>query len=132
MNYTEHLEHQLRSWTPRQPSEKLETKLFGALTRPSIRPAMSRECLRWLSPALGCLLLTVAILRRENPQLLMNREPASLLTGLSANNPSTPHDFAGNSTHNLWKMVTFEWTTDTQSTSTVSPLTQSGTNRLMR
>src|SRR5687767_4794904 len=67
MNNPNDLENQLRSWVPRRPSRKLNRRLFPHSEE--ISPA-GYFFWDWMVPALGCLIIAMAVLtnsHRSNP-----------------------------------------------------------------
>lgn len=112
------LENQLRSWQPRRPSPKLKRRLFGS--------AGSRDgnglSLRWLAPAVACLLLALTIVNQE-PRLaagFAGREP---MLGVVSSNLSYTNILPGGhpSVRNGISPASFEWTNLSGFTSSISP-----------
>jgi hypothetical protein len=59
------LENQLRSWTPRPPSAKLERRLFAA-GLPGCPAEVTAPAWHWLAPVLGCCVVLL-VLMNERP-----------------------------------------------------------------
>lgn len=136
-------EAQLRSWTPRRPSPKLERYWRNA--DPSIEAQLRREnsaphrgtAFRWAdwpglswstlartaAPALACLLLTAAILMQPGQGLIIPSadQPAMIAMALSNQNfaPYLPGSFQLNAN----RLDTFGWTNESGSPSSMRSLT---------
>ena len=108
MSETEHLEKQLRSWSPRRPSAVIERTLFGH-TEPEESPALSVR-LNWFGPAMALLLLFCALFNQHNA-MLSGSSQADYLAGLALSNQSSaaylPGSFARE--HNNLPIDRLEW-----------------------
>jgi hypothetical protein len=113
------LEKQLQSWTPRGPSAKIDwgRRPATATARPEWTGAS-----RWLAPAAVCLLLSVALLRRENePRTFAGNQP---LVALIFSNELVASYRPGYSSLNDQNLLsaTFEWTNLRGSPSSIGPM----------
>jgi hypothetical protein len=112
------LEAQLRSWTPRRPSPKIERRLFGSRFYFTIPKLVTV-----LAPATACLLVTLAGWRQfDQPLLSAGREQAALMA-LSLSNQSYAPYLAGNLQSTANRLDTFEWTNRGYSQSSVRSFT---------
>lgn len=113
----ESLENRLRSWQPRRPSAKLERRLFGATVRLTSKTAW---LLGSLTPAVACLLLTLAMYNPGNTGNSARHEPLIAMILSNQNYAAYASDnFRG--AENTLAAVTFEWTNHTISTSNTAP-----------
>jgi hypothetical protein len=128
MNNLNELENQLRQWTPRRPSARLEEALFGPPPKAPRRfaPGMA---LRWLAPAMACMLFTLTVVQQNSIPARAGRFPVK---DLHSNLASSNLLFCAGGGENFWNRVTFDWTKDGQFTSTVHSLTPFLTNTLIR
>jgi hypothetical protein len=143
MNEMNELEAQLRSWTPRRPSPKIERS--WCKLEPSSGARLRREnsspnpssvgCwvdwpgLSWSTltrvavPTLACLSLTAAILTQSGPGLIVSNtnQPAMIALALSNQNfaPYLPGSFQPNAN----RLDTFGWTNGGDSPSSMRSLT---------
>jgi hypothetical protein len=118
------LENQLRSWQPRRPSPKIEARLFPGSGRSA--PGLS---LRWIAPAMACLLLTLTIVSQERSFSAGSplREP--VMGAISSNVFYTTVTPGMNSEqHNPVSPATFEWTNLSRFTSSISPFSPGAIN----
>ena len=133
MNELNPLETQLRSWTPRRPSQGLKTRLFG---NPSRAEARSRLAPVWLAPATACLLLLfvtfnqtggglarVAVSSVQGPMVAMTLSNVSLAAYLPGSFPYQQNVVPAN---------TFEWTNTSRSLSSMASFPLSKTNDTKR
>ena len=116
-NEMNHLENQLRSWQPRQPSPKLKRRLF-----PEAAHRTATLSLRWLAPVAACLFLTLAIIHQEG-HLSASSVRRDYMMGMISNNLSFTNLLPGESAQgrNGALPVSFEWTNLSGFTSSVSP-----------
>lgn len=113
------MEAQLRSWTPRRPSPKLERQLFG---RPHLRFTLPR-LVSVFAPAAVCLLLTLVGLKEQGPTTLLANESQSALIALSLSNQSYAAYLPGNCQSTANRLDTFEWTNRGYSQSSMRSIT---------
>ncbi len=113
------LEEQLRSWTLRRPSPKLERRLFRPLARRLVLPKLASI----LVPTTACLLLTFAGVKQFGAPLLVPVDPrvAWVSAGLS-NQQYIPY-LPGNGQSAANRLDTFEWTNRGGSQSSVRSFT---------
>ena len=118
------LENQLRSWQPRRPSPRLSRRIFGASAGNDTGLA-----LRWLTPALACLLLAVTIANQE-PSLSRSFYSGQPMMGLISSNLSATNVLPKShfSDHNGVFPASFEWTNLSDFTSSVSPFSPGRVN----
>jgi heme A synthase len=121
MNNLNELEKHLRGWTPRRPAARLEARIFGRTASPDFAAAAA---LRWLAPAMACLLFSLVALQGNFATARAGHSRAGVL-------PQSNTLFCSSAGENLWERVTFEWTTGGQMTSTMRSLTPLWTNSLM-
>ncbi len=112
-------EAQLRSWTPRGPSPKLERRLFERGPRRSALPKLVTV----FAPVTVCLLLTLAGLKQFEGPVLASEDSRAAMVALSLSNQSFAPYLPGNiqSAANRWD--TFEWTNRGYSQSSVRSFT---------
>lgn len=113
------LEAQLRSWTPRRPSLKLERRLFGRVVRRFTLPKLASV----FAPVAACLLVTLAGLKQFETPILAETDSRAGLVALSLSNQQYAPYLSGNgqSVANRWD--TFEWTNRGGSQSSVRSFT---------
>jgi len=113
------LETQLRSWTPRRPSPRLERRLFG---REALHFSISR-LISVLTPTAACVLLTVSMLKQSAHELLPDggNQAALVAMGLSNQNYAAYLPGAFQPTAN--RVDTFEWTNRGYSNSSMDSFT---------
>ena len=75
-------ENRLRTWVPRQPSPEIRQAIFGP-GRAEASPGFA-DVVRWVAPALGCLLLAISSLDSHLPG-------ADSLTLAATNHVMPPH-----------------------------------------
>ena len=119
----------LRHWTPRGPSARLEQALFGSLPRENPSWFAPGAALRWLVPAMACLLLTITLVQESSLAPRAGRIPQDYSYGALASSNLLVCSGRG---ENFWDRVTFDWTKQGQFTSTVHSLTPFWTNTLIR
>lgn len=109
------LETQLRSWTPRRPSPKLERRLLGGPIRRYTLPRL----VSIFAPVAACLVLTLAGWKQMPAPLLASEDPQVALVASSLSNQNFAPYLPGNcqSAANRWD--TFEWTNRGYSQSSV-------------
>lgn len=118
------LEAQLRSWTPRRPSAKLERSLFR---RPSAAPRQT-GMIFWLGPVTACLLFVCVVLsqQRSAPFSAVSRHDAIVAVILS--NQSYAAFLPGSFQRSANRLDSFEWTNRGSSTSFMGSLPPGRTN----
>jgi hypothetical protein len=114
------LEAQLRSWTPRRPSPKIERRLFR-WDQPFHFPVP--KLVTVLAPAAACLLLTLAGWRQFDPPLLAAGSEHQAMAALSLSNQSFAPYLPGNGQSAANRLDTFEWTNRGCSQSSVRSFT---------
>ena len=78
------LEMQLRSWVPRRPSAKLESRIFGQDQDSAELVPVFR--LRWLAPAtVTFLLMCILVNQRSGPVLSITGRPGTFATAALSN-----------------------------------------------
>ena len=84
MNEMNELEKQLRSWTPRRPSARLERRLFAG--GPASAKALAPFRFSWLAPATAALMLMcVLINQRYGPSLSAPASPGPMVAMILSN-----------------------------------------------
>jgi len=109
------LETQLRSWTPRRPSPRLDRRLLGA---EPLHFSLSRLA-TVLAPTAACLLLTVSMIRQSAPDLLPNRGTQSAMVAMGLSNQNFAAYLPGSFQPTANRLDTFEWTNRGYSTSSM-------------
>jgi hypothetical protein len=106
MNELKTLETRLRSWKPRRPSARLESKLFG---RSNVDLGV-QALFRWLTPLTACAILTVAAL--NHPDSTGNRDTveAARLLSASLSNQHYASYLPGSFKCEANRLDTFGWT----------------------
>ena len=104
------LEMQLRSWVPRRPSAKLESRIFGQDQDSAELVPVFR--LRWLAPAtVTFLLMCILVNQRSGPVLSITGRPGTFATAALSNQSVAawlPGSFTGD--QNGLPAESFEWT----------------------
>jgi len=134
------LEEQLRSWTPRRPSPRLERCGRTAAAAPW-RPEQNRPRRSWVlggidwpgrsglrlartvAPALACLLLTAAILRQPDQGLISPGPDQPALIALAMSNQNFAPYLPGSFQPTANRLDTFGWTNGSGSPSSMRSLT---------
>jgi len=113
------LEEQLRSWTLRRPSRKLEKRLFA----PDAAVLAWSRLAGMFAPVAACLVLTLASWKQFQGPMLAVENLRPELVAMSMSNQSYAPYLAGNlqSAANRWD--TFEWTNRGYSQSSVRSFT---------
>lgn len=124
------LETQLRSWTPRRPSQGLKARLFGR--RPLPR-AGARLSLGWLAPATACLLLLFVTFNQTGGGLSVT-SPQGPIVAMTLSNVSLAAYLPGSFPYerNALPADTFEWTNTSRSPSSIASFPLSKTNDTKR
>lgn len=125
MKHWNELENQLRSWTPRAPSPKLEARLFGAAEAAEARaghPA-GRAAWHWLAPAMAMFMLCLFVAGRSPGGLGAGQD---MLAQFAMTEPERATHYANNSV----QRTSFDWTNGGPSLTT--PLPVSRTNSLFQ
>lgn len=137
------LEAQLRSWTPRRPSPKLEAgwrnaeRAINAPMRREQRSPYRREALRWtdwpgltwfrlaraVAPALACLLLSAAILMQPGHGLIVPSADQPAMIAMAMSNQNFAPYLPGNFQSTANRLGTFRWTNEGVSPSSMRSLT---------
>lgn len=115
------LEEQLRSWTLRRPSPKLEERLFG---RSSWRFTLPK-LVSVFAPTAACLLLTLTGLKQFGSPMLVTEDPQTSLLAMSLSNQQFAPYLSGNGQSVANRLDTFEWTNRGGSQSSVRSFTPS-------
>lgn len=113
------LEEQLRSWTPRRPSPKLEQRLFGRTPWCFTLPKLVSV----FAPTVACLLLTLAGLKQFGTPILVTADPQTSLLAMSLSNQQFAPYLPGNGQSVANRLDTFEWTNGGASRSSVRSFT---------
>ena len=133
MNEWKLLENHLRCWTPRRPSARLESQLFGRHGAPTGRAAAgsARDPLQrpaawhWLAPALAAFVVGLFMIGYQPPRLahLSSPWPTGLAAEVALAHPNVAAwiDNSHRSDRNRWLAATFDWTNGSHSLTT-SPL----------
>jgi len=118
------LEAQLRSWTPRRPSAKLERRLFG---RPEPRAEMSALA-NLLAPAAACAALALTLLQSPGPTAVSTNPARATLAAMSLSNQNYAAYLPGSFRCEANRLDTFGWTTGAGSNSPMGSLTPARVN----
>jgi hypothetical protein len=121
------LEKHLRSWALRQPSPRLEQKLFHPDVAAELPPRFSFQ---WLAPATAALLLACMLFNQRNGPSLAGYS-SSQIVAVSLSNQSAAAYLPGSfkREQNILSADTFEWTNGAGSTSSITSLSpMRGTN----
>ena len=114
MNNWNELENQLRSWTPRAPSEKVKARLFGAgAAAADARAFAGHPTWHWLAPAMAMFVLCA---------FAVGRQPG-VLAQFSMREPERDSHYANNSV----QVTTFNWTNAGHSPTTTPPVSRTNT-----
>ena len=94
MNESSLIENQLRTWKPRQPSERIREALFGEQSASGDMATGLRfgEITRWLVPAMGCFLLVIGSLSPRHNLILRDNRHGLLAFGDSIQAPASIND----------------------------------------
>jgi len=112
MKESNHLETQLRSWTPRRPSPGLEGRLFGRTSCASHVAWLNG----WLVPATACMLLAGLLLCQSDSTNLSETTGRASLVAVSLSNQSYAAYLPGSFQRAANRLDTFEWTKGGDST----------------
>ncbi len=113
------LEAQLRSWTPRAPSPRLERRLFGS------EPwhfSFSRLA-TVLAPTAACILLTVSMVQQTARELLPAGGDRAAVVAMGLSNQNFAAYLPGTFQPTANRLDTFEWTNRGYSKSSMDSLT---------
>ena len=113
------LEEQLRSWTPRRPSPRLERRLFRPRAHRFVLPKLASI----LVPTAACLLLTFAGVKQIGTPLLVPEDPRVAWVSASLSNQQYIPYLPGNGQSAANRLDTFEWTNRGGSQSSVRSFT---------
>ena len=124
MNNWNELENQLRSWTPRAPSEKVKARLFGGAASHAVTTAgAGHPAWHWLAPAMAVFLFGMFVVSRQPGGL----GPAgSVLAQFGVSEQERASHCANNSV----QVMTFDSTNGSHSLTTAPPVFW--TNRLIQ
>jgi hypothetical protein len=129
------MEHQLRSWTPRNPSAKLKARLFpGAEHAVLESPSPFSGRWTWLAPVMGCFLALMVISGTRTNQLgsLSARPATDWLTAVASNQSYAAYVVSGfHSEQNSLQKDPIEWTNTPRSSHEVNPILLAKTNSLL-
>ena len=125
MNDWNELENQLRSWTPRAPSERVKARLFGAGEAAVVDPRAwtGHPAWHWLAPAMAMFVLGLFVAGR--PVGGLGGVPGGL-SEFSMVEPERASFYANNSV----QVTSFDWTNRGHSLTTAPPVSQ--TNSLFQ
>jgi hypothetical protein len=113
-----HLENQLHSWQPRQPSAKIKHRLFPT---ERAREAASLS-LRWLAPMAACLVMALTVASKA-PGLSATAVRREAMMGLISSNLNYTNILPKSDSpgRNSVLPPSFEWTNLSGITSSISP-----------
>jgi hypothetical protein len=130
------LEDLMRSWTPRQPSPRIEEALFGADSRTAKAQGRKRSAHHlpwWQTLGASAVAFAVAIMTLLNVAELSVTGAASRSTLLSLSNHSCAASFAlASAPINTWRAPILGWTNEGASGSIPRSFDLLGTNRILR
>ena|SRR5688572_17288406 len=124
MNETNPLETQLRSWTPRRPSARIQKKIFRHPQTVG-RPA---GMVFWLGPVTACLLLVCGVLNQPGSATFTAVSRNDEFVAMILSNQSYAAYLPGSFQQSANRLDTFEWTNGARSTSFVGSLSPGRTN----
>lgn len=117
MNEMNALEARLKCWSPREPSARLEARLFG-------RPAQKRTAAQsfgWLAPAAACLLLAGTLARSPVETVFSDASARGQLVAMSLSNQNYAAYLPGSFKPEQNRWDTFEWTNRGDFNSSIRP-----------
>jgi hypothetical protein len=126
LNELNELETQLRSWSPRRPSARIERQLFAREAGGT--PMAGRFSFQWLAPATALLMvLCMLFSERSNPSLASSGSGQWMVATIMSNQSAAPY-LPGSFTRdaNILSANSFEWTNGSRSPSSLGP--SKGTN----
>ncbi len=133
MNDWNHLEMRLRSLTPRRPSERVKTRLFG---QPGVTGRRREFSLNWLAPLTASLLFLFVTLYQAGDSLSSRSRPDAHwpVVAMTLSNVSFAAYLPGSlrSGQNSLPADTFEWTKRVHSHSSIPSFRLSETNHVRR
>jgi hypothetical protein len=131
MNDLNQWEKELSSWIPRGPSPKLKHRLFPAAPA-ALAPSPLAVMPLWLKFApVACMFLIITFFclpRPERSAYLAVSGGSNILASLSSNLLASCATDLRAQRQNVWKEVTFEWTKDRHSLSTIGSFPLGKTN----
>ena len=113
------LEAQLRSWTPRRPSPKIERQIFRSHP---FRFTLTK-LMTIFAPTMACLVLTLAGLKQYGQPILPAVGVQAEMIAMSLSNQSFAPYLPGNCQSAANRVATFEWTNRGYSQSSVRSFT---------
>lgn len=113
------LEAQLRSWTPRRPSPKIEQRLFA----PRHFHFSLARLMPIFAPTVACLILTLTGLKQYGQPILPVGGVQAEMIAMSLSNQSFAPYLPGNCQSAANRVATFEWTNRGYSKSSVRSFT---------
>jgi hypothetical protein len=129
MNEMMELEKQLRWWTPRGPSARLERRLFAVGSAPA--EALLPFRVTWLAPVTAVLMLMCVLFnQRYGPAISASASPGPLVAMILSNQSAAaylPGSFQAE--QNNLPADTFKWTSSSRSTLGTAPLLRSPGNK---
>jgi hypothetical protein len=124
MNNWNELENQLRSWKPRDPSEKVKERLFGNAAGGAVAEVDPRHpAWHWLAPAMAVFLFGMFVMGRQPGGL---GSPGNVLAQFMM----SESDRVSHSANNSVQVMTFDSTNGSHSLTTAPPV--SWTNQLIQ
>jgi hypothetical protein len=126
MNELSHVEKQLRSWTPRQPSAALRAKIFdvAAASADEVEAASSPARVpawQWLAPAMA--VFVIAMMSWTDGAQSSFISTADQGTSSALNNPElAAYPSSAHSGHNTWPVTTFPWTRERHNLPAAAPV----------
>jgi hypothetical protein len=121
------LEAQLRSWSPRRPSPRLERAIFERRetetsdeSDAALRPGFSFQ---WLAPATALLVVLCMLFSERNSASITSAAGGSRMVAMIMSNQSAAPYLPGSFTRdaNILSAANFEWTNGSHSTSHYRP-----------
>lgn len=113
------LETQLRFWTPRRPSPRVERRLFGTRRLSFTLPKLATV----FAPTVACLMVTLAGWKQSGQVILPTSGATTEMIAISLSNQSYAPYLPGNSQSVANRLATFEWTNRGYSQSSVRSFT---------
>lgn len=119
MKQLDNLEEQLRSWTPRRPSPRLERNLFGTPAFQITLPKLAGV----LTPVAACLMVSASLWQQIGQPILHDTESQTAVIAMSMSNQSFAPYLATSFKPEANRLDTFGWTNRGVSKSSVDSFT---------
>jgi hypothetical protein len=112
-------EAQLRSWSPRRPSPRIEQRLFAR--EPGASPLAGRFSFQWLAPATAVLMVLCMLFSERNNASPAGRASTKWMVATIMSNQSAAPYLPGSFTRdaNILSANSFEWTNASRSPSSL-------------